>query len=187
MSSLKIAITVALLLCPAFGVTLFASEVSGPEVKITDGDIMVSAGIVLDEKGIEELRNGLSKELTLYIDLFKVWALWPDEFIAGKKVVITLTSDPVRGEYMATSFDGAIMIKRRFKDFDSMLRWALNVRDLKVANIRELEDSEYFIRVTAESRLRKLPPVIGYLLFFVPEKEFKIVKDSPKFSVRNRR
>lgn len=164
----------------------FAAEVSTPEVRIVNGDIMVSAEITLNEKWIADLKSGISKELTLYVDLFRVWSVWPDEFIIGKKVINTLTSDPVKGEFIGTSFDGLTQIKKRFKDFNSMLRWALNIRDLKVANIKELEDSEYFIRIIVESRLRKLPPVIGYLFFFVPEKEFKIIKDSPKFLVRNR-
>jgi len=186
MSSLKLFIKVSL-----FGLLLlspiYAAEVSVPDVRIVGGDISVSAGIILDEKGVEELRSGISKELTIYIDLFKVWSMWPDEFITGKKVINTLTSDPIKGEYIASSFDGLTMTKKRFKDFDSMLRWALNLRDVKIANIKELEESEYFVRITVESRLRKLPSVIGYILFFVPEKEFKIVKDSPKFSIpRNR-
>lgn len=165
----------------------FAAELSIPHVKIVDGDIVVSSEVILDEKRIEELKGGISKELTLYIDLFRVWSVWPDEFVTGKKIINTLTSDPVKGEYTAISIDGVTEIRKRFKDFNSMLKWALNIRDIKVANIKELEDSEYFIRITAESRLRKLPPVIGYLLFFVPEREFRIVKDSPKFSVRNKR
>lgn len=184
MSSLK-SITVLFLLL-SFATSLSAAEISGPEVKIVDGDIMVSAGVILDEKGIEELKNGISKELTLYIDLFRVWSIWPDEFIAGKKIINTLTGDPVKGEYVATSFDGVTLRKKKFKDFSSMLRWALNIRDVKIANTKELEDSDYFIRITAESRLRKLPPVIGYLLFFVPEREFRVTRDSPRFSVRSK-
>ncbi|MFN3395329.1 MAG: DUF4390 domain-containing protein [Thermodesulfovibrionales bacterium] len=178
--------TTALILQISLFTSLFAAEVSTPEVKIVDGDIFVSARVILDEKGIEDLRNGISKELTLYIDLFRVWSLWPDEFIMGKKIINTLTSDPVKGEYVATSFDGVTLIKKRFRDFNSMLKWALNIKDVKIVNTKELEDSEYFVRITAESRLRKLPPVIGYLLFFVPEKEFKIERDSLKFLVRNR-
>ena len=33
------------------------------------------------------LKRGISKEITFYIDLFKVWNIWPDEFIAGRKIV----------------------------------------------------------------------------------------------------
>ena len=45
----------------------------------------------------------------------------------------------------------------------------------------DIETASYFVRVSIESRIRKLPPVIGYLLFFVPENDFKITRDSPVF------
>jgi len=93
--------------------------------------------------------------------------------------VKTLRSDPIKKEHVATSLDGSTLIEKRFKSFDSMINWALNITDLKLTNVRELQQSDYFVRVTVESRLRKLPPVIGYLLFFVPEYDFKAQKDSP--------
>ncbi len=161
-----------------------AADIIGPDVRLIDNEIIVSTALTLDEKIMEELKKGISKEITLYVDLFRIWSMWPDEFITGKKIVNTMSVDTIKGEYEAMSYDGITFIKKRFKDFDSMLRWALNIRDIKVADIKGLEKSDYFIRVTAESRLRKLPPVIGYLLFFVPERDFRIVKDSPKFSVR---
>ena len=83
---------------------------------------------------------------------------------------------------MATSFDGATLVEKRFKSFDSMLNWTLNIRDLKLIHEKELQQSDYFVRVTAESRLRKIPPVIGYILFFVQEKEIKVLKDSPSLA-----
>jgi hypothetical protein len=41
-----------------------------------------------------------------------------------------------------------------------------------------MEPGTYFVRVSAESKIRKLPPVIGYFMIFLPENEFKITKDS---------
>ena len=60
-----------------------------------------------------------------------------------------------------------------------MLQWALSVSNLKLANVSDLEPGVYFVRATIESRIRKLPPVIGYFIIFLPENEFKIKKDSP--------
>jgi hypothetical protein len=68
-----------------------------------------------------------------------------------------------------------------------MISWALSVRDMKLANIREIEPGEYFVRVTIESKIRKLPPVIGYLFIFLSENEFKIVKDSGVFVIEGAR
>lgn len=159
------------------------AEIIGPETKIINNEIYVTTGVTLAEKQLQDLKNGIAKEITFHIDLFRVWKMWPDEFVLGKTIVKTLKADPVKKEYIATSLDGMTLIEKRFKELDSLLNWSLNIRDLKLTNIRELETDDYFIRITVESRLRRLPPVISYLFFFVPEKEFTKVKDSPRFRV----
>jgi len=159
------------------------AEIIGPETKIINNEIHVTTGLMLDDKQLQDLKNGIAKEITFYIDLFRAWNMWPDEFVLGKTLVKTLKVDPVKREYIATSSDGATIIERRFNELDSLLRWSLNIKDLKLTNMRELESADYFIRITVESRLRKLPPVVSYLFFFVPEKEFSKIKDSSKFRV----
>jgi hypothetical protein len=157
--------------------------ISGPEARVVNSEIVVTTGLTLDDKNLTDLKNGISKEITFYIDLFRVWKVWPDEFIAGKKLVKTLWCDPIKKEYIATSFDGTTLIEKRFKSFDSMLNWTLNLKDLKLINVKELQPSDFFVKVTVVSRLRKLPPVIGHLLFFVPEKDFKVFKDSAVLTI----
>ncbi|HAM53854.1 MAG TPA: hypothetical protein DCP92_25345 [Nitrospiraceae bacterium] len=163
--------------------TALGAEIIGPDVQLIDGEVLASTGLLLDEKSLLDLKNGIAKELTFYIDLYRVWNLWPDEFITGKKIIKTLKSDPVRKECVATSFDGTTSIRKRFTDLDSMLTWTLNLKGVQIANTKELEPSKYFVRITAESHLRSFPPVIGYLLFFIPEMEFKITKDSAPFTI----
>ncbi len=160
-----------------------SAEIIGPETKIINNEIYVTTGLILDEKQLQDLKNGIAKEITFYIDLFRVWSIWPDEFVLGETIVKTLKADPVKKEYVAASSDGMTIVERRFNELDSLLKWSLNIRDLKLTNTRELEPDDYFVRITVESRLRKLPPVISYLFFFVPEKEFTKVKDSSRFSV----
>ncbi len=172
-----------LFLLSVFSLKAFSAEIVGPEVRLTNSEIMVTTGLALDEKSLNDLKNGISKEITFYIDLFRFWNMWPNEFIIGKKIVKTLRCDPIKKEYVATSFDGATLIEKRFKSFDSMLSWALTIRALTLVHEKELQQSEYFVRVTAESRIRKIPPVIGYLLFFVEEKEFKVTRDSPPLAI----
>ncbi len=154
------------------------ADIIVPEVRLQNNEISVTTGLSLDDRNLNDLKNGISKEITFYIDLFRMWRMWPNEFITGKKIVKTLLSDPIKKEYLATSFDGATIIEKRFKNFDTMLNWSLNIKDLKLIHSKELQPSDYFVKVTVESRLRRLPPVINYLLFFIPEKDFKVVKDS---------
>lgn len=170
-----------------FPPTASGVDVIGPEVRLTSDEIIVTTGLLLDEKNINDLKNGISKEITFYVDLFRVWNVWPNEFITGRKIVKTLFCDPVKKEYSATAFDGATLVERRFKRFDSMLDWTLNIRDLRLIHEKDIQQSDYFVKVTVESRLRNLPPVIGYLLFFVPEKEFRVSKDSRFFAAGSER
>ncbi len=160
------------------------AEITGPEVKLQNNEIYVTTVLSLEGNHIQELRNGIVKEIRFYIDLFRVWKMWPDEFVLGKIFVRTLKCDPVKMEYIATSSDGSILIEKRFKSFESMVRWAVSINDLKITNARELEPGVYFVRVTVESKIRKLPPVIGYFIIFLSENEFKIKKDSSFFNIR---
>lgn len=168
-----------LLLYPLSG----GAEITGPEVAIKSNEIYVTTFLSLEEKYLKELRNGIAKELRFYVDLFKVWSIWPDEFVHRRYFIRTLKCDPVKNEFIATSYDGSTFIERRFKSFESMTKWALSINDLKLTNIRELEPGMHFVRVTVESKIRKLPPVIGHFLIFLPENEFKLTKDSPFFSI----
>jgi len=178
----RIILSLALLSQFLIPLNVTGAEITGPDARVINDEIVVNTGLALDEKNIGDLKNGISKEITFYIDLFRSWRIWPDEFIAGKKLVKTLRSDPVKNEYTATTFDGATLVEKRFRRFDSMLDWTLTIKDLKLINVKELQLSDYYVKVTVESRLRQLPPVIGYLLFFVPEKDFKLSKDSPPLS-----
>ncbi len=161
--------------------------ISGPEVKLVNNDIYVSFALNLEEQSLQEIKKGIDKELKFYIDLFRIWKVWPDEFVLGKMNIRTLKADPIKKEYVAHISDGNTLLEKRFRSFESMISGTLAVKDMKLTNTREIDPGEYFIRVTVESKIRKLPPVIGYLFIFLRENEFKVVKDSPIFVIEGAR
>ncbi|MEW6001945.1 MAG: DUF4390 domain-containing protein [Nitrospirota bacterium] len=170
--------------CTLFSYSLSSgTEISGLVVKLESNEIYVTASLSLENKHIQELENGVAKEFRFYIDLFRIWQMWPDEFVLGKSFEKTLKCDPVKKEYIATSYDGVTLREKRFKSFESMMKWATTINDLKLTSVREIEPGEYFVRVTIESKIRKLPPVIGYFIIFLSENEFKISKDSSYFFI----
>jgi len=161
--------------------------ITDTDVKLNNNEIHVSFSLALEDKNIQEISQGIDKELKFYVDLFRVWKVWPDEFVLGKTYSRTLKADPIKKEYVATSNDGSVIIKKRFKSLESMLSWSLSVKDLKLTNTRELDPGQYFVKITAESRIRKFPPVIGYLFIFLSENEFKIEKNSGFFLIEGAR
>lgn len=162
-------------------------EISGPEVNIRNGVIHVHFDLTTGQKFVQGIKDGIDKELKFYIDLFRIWKIWPDEFIAGRSFTRTLKVDPIKEEYVATSLNGNVLIEKRFRSFDSMLAWVLSFKDVKLVATHDLEPGQYFVRVTVESRIRKLPPVIGYFIIFLSENEFKIHKDSVAFTIGGHR
>ena len=166
-----------------FVTPLYAAEVATPEVRLLDSDIIVSSRLFLDEQQAQEVSGGVAKEIIFYVDLFRVWSNWPDEFVVGRTLNRKVKCDPVKKEYTGVSFDGSTVIKRRFSDCKPLVEWALSVTDMKLTNVKELEGGQYFVRVTAESRAVKLPAMISFLLFFVPEKEFSVFKNSRAFQI----
>jgi len=176
-----------LLIMLIFPVLSEAQVITGPEVKIVNNDIYVSFSLNLEDKNLQEIKRGIDKELKLNVDLFRIWKVWPNEFVLGKMNIRTLKADPVKKEYVSTSLSGNTLIEKRFKSFESMISWALSVRDMKLTNIREIDPGQYFVRVTIESKIRKLPPVIGYLFIFLSENEFRLVKNSGVFVIEGAR
>jgi hypothetical protein len=168
-------------ICPATSV--FSSEIATVSVTQANSEIFVTTALQPDQKFIDDLNNGLSKELVFYIDLFRHWKLWPDEFVLGQKIVRVLQIDSIKREYVGSSVEGNVKTIRRFKDLDSMIVWAININDLKLTNVKVLEPDDHYVKVTVESSLKKLPAVVGYLLFFVPSKEFSISRDSSAFKI----
>jgi len=165
----------------------FGQTISGPEVKLNGGEVYATFALDLEAKYVGEIRDGIEKELKFYIDLFRVWKVWPDEFVTGKLYVRTLRADPIKSEFVATSLNGNVLIERRFRSFESMLKWTLSFKDVKLGNTRELGPGQYFVKVTVESKVRKLPPVIGYFIIFLSENDFKVSKDSTVFTVDSRK
>jgi len=159
------------------------AEITKLDVLVEKNIIHVSTAVSLDKKHLAELRNGIEKEVRFYIDIFKMWNVWPDEFIIGKFSIRTIHYDHVKTEYIATSNDGHKLIEKRFTSFESMVKWALSIDTLELVIPKDIEPGAFFIRVIVVSKIRKLPPLLRDLLLFLPENEFKIEKDSPVFYI----
>jgi hypothetical protein len=80
-----------------------------------------------------------------------------------------------------------MQIKENFKDFSIMKAWVFMVNEMNLANVRELEPGNYYIRVVVESKSRELPRVIGLLMLFIPEVEMSLAKESYPFNIGDSR
>jgi hypothetical protein len=163
--------------------TVHSAEISGPSITIEDDNILASTGLSYLGKLESTIESGIEKKIVFTLELFRVWNLWPDEFVMTKKIIRTIRYDNLRGHYFVTSRDGVSLVQKKFKDFHTMKAWAFKIEDIHIANIKELEPGDYYMRVLVESKSKKLPAVIGILMLFVPEVEMVMTKESKPFNV----
>jgi len=160
-------------------------KILGPEIKMQDNDIIVNTGLA-NTRDLETIINsGIEKEIVFTIELFRVWSFWPDEFIMSKKIRKIIKYDNLRGQYLASSYDGvSLQTEKKFTDLNALMKdWLFTVNKVNIANIKELESGNYYIRVVVESKSRELPPLIGFLMLFVPETEMSLARKSQVFKI----
>jgi hypothetical protein len=172
--------TSAVLFMPVQGNT---SDITTINFRQADRDLIVNAFLQFDQKIIEDINEGLPKEIIFSVDLMKSRKLWPNDIVKSVVIVKSLQSNPIKREYIGTLIQGREKKVRRFKDVSSLITWGCSIEELKLPDIDIEENGEYFIRVSAESRMLALPAVVDYLLFFLPTKEFNVSKDTYLFKL----
>lgn len=133
------------------------------------------------------IKSGIEKEIDFTIELIRVWKFWPDEFVVSKKISKKIKYDNLRDQYWASSFDGVNLIKKKFKDYNSMRNWIFRVNAVNLANIRELDPANYYIRIIVESKSLEQLPVMGLLMHLVPEVDMSLAKESQPFYIGDNR
>ncbi|MBI5409992.1 MAG: DUF4390 domain-containing protein [Nitrospirae bacterium] len=164
----------------AFAVT---PDITGPEIKIINNDIIVMTSIS-DVSDIEKtIKSGVGKELIFTAELMRVYDFWPDEFVVSKKIRKVIKYDNLREQYTASTRDGINRVDRKFTDYNKMKDWIFSVNSINLANIKELEPGSYYIRLVVESRSREKLPLIGFVMYLLPEIEMSLAKESEPFSI----
>ncbi|RMG74139.1 MAG: DUF4390 domain-containing protein [Nitrospirae bacterium] len=154
--------------------------IEGPEILIIkDSTIGVNFNLNLSPQYREAIKKGLTKEFNIYIDLFRHWNVWPDEFIKGKKYVRTFSIDPIKKEFIGGSFDGKVYLYKRFKGPESLIDWFLRFDNAYETTLEGLEPGRYYIKITVESKKSGLSSLISNILIILPVHEVKVEKNSP--------
>jgi len=158
-----------------------------PEMMIEKNDIIVSSGITNVKELKNTLKSGVKKKIVFTLELLRSWRFWPDEYIVSKKITRIIKYDNLRKQYLISSGDSSKITEKVFMDFDDFKDQVFTVKDVNLANKKELEAGKYYIRVIVESRNMEQLPLVGFFMNFIPEVEMNLVKESEYFIVRDSR
>lgn len=151
-------------------------------------DLLISSSLVggFSKDFDDAIKNGFEKEITFDIEIYRRWPLWFDEFIFSKRIIKTIKYDEMKKVYYASSYDGLYLEEKVFDDHERMKAWVSKIGDIKVTPLSLFKhNATYFVRIKAESKFKKLPPILENLLFFVKTTDFETSwKKSSYFSVK---
>ena len=159
----------------------------GPGMVIENNDIILNSEITNVKELENTIKSGVKKEIVFKLELLRSWRFWPDEYIASKKITRTIKYDNLRKQYLISSSDSSKIAEKVFMDFDNFKDWIFTVKDVNLANTKELEAGKYYIRVIVELRNIEQLPVVGFFINFIPEVEMSLVKESEPFIVKGGR
>lgn len=163
-------------------------QMSDVIVKQGNDSLLVSSSLIggFSKDFDDAIKNGFEKEITFHIEIFRRWPLWPDEFIFVKRIMKTIKYDEMKKVYYASSYDGLYLEERHFDDYELMKAWVSKIGDIKIAPLSLFShNATYFVRIKAESKFKKLPPLLENLLFFVKTTDFETPsKKSAYFSLK---
>ncbi|MBI4847094.1 MAG: DUF4390 domain-containing protein [Nitrospirae bacterium] len=162
-------------------------DIIGPETKIINNNIIVTTFITDTADLQQTINSGLAKEIIFTVELMRSLDLWADEFVVSKKIRKIVKYDNLRDQYLTSVRDGVTRTDKKFTDFNKMKDWIFSIDTINIANIKELEAGSYYIRLIVESRSRERLPLIGSLIYFIPEVEMSLAKESPPFVIGTKR
>ncbi|UCH81904.1 MAG: DUF4390 domain-containing protein [Nitrospiraceae bacterium] len=163
--------------------TAIRPHIFGPHIRIIDKNIIVNLSLqnISDLEAV--INSGVGKEIIFTVELIRVWEFWPDEFVAAKKIRKIIKYDYLRDQYEASAYDGLNRTEKQFNNYYALRNWIFTEEGIRLANVRELEQDDYYVRVIVESKSLKQLPVIGMLMHLVPEIDMTIVKESTDFHI----
>ena len=160
-----------------------APRIIGPDIRIVDNNIIVSLSIDNFKELETTIKAGIKKEIIFTAELLRAWNLWPDEFIVSKKFEKVVKYDNLRDQYLVSSYDGITRVQKKFKDYDALRYWIFNANTFNLANTKELDPSNYYIRIVIESKSLDQIPLLGFLTNFIPAVEMSLAKESAHFRI----
>ena len=156
-----------------FPIPLFAAEARMDDVRVErqEGILVVSAVLRngFGKKTLDDLHNGLPKDLYYYIVLKRKQKNFLDEEILDKTLRYTVRFDTLKRQYVTTKDDGMDRQSTIWDDFESMQRAITTIDRVPLAPVDILKPGRrYYVDVQAQMQMARLPFYQEYLLFFIP-------------------
>lgn len=135
------------------------------------GFVVISAELInaFSPVLVEDIKNGIPKDLYYTILLKRRKAAWFDEEVASRTILFRVKADLLKKQYLVLRKSGREEEEIILDDYASMGRLISRIEDVKIASLGALKKrTAYYVSVKAEMKATNIPLYLDYVLFFVP-------------------
>ena len=140
----------------------------------TNNDIHVSAELIrwIDKQLMDDIQNGIPKDLFYTIVLKKRIPIWYDEELAFKTIKHSFKYDTLKKQYLIMTSEEGNTHQQIAETPQEMIGLISKINNVKMSLPKSLRKRHtYYISVKAEMKASRLPFYLDYILFFIPTLE----------------
>ena len=140
----------------------------------TNNEIHVSAELIrwIDSQIMEDIQNGISKDLFYTLILMKKIPIWYDEEISTKTIKHTFKYDILKKQYLITTQEEGETSQQIAETAREMINLISKINNVTMILPKTLKKRHtYYMSVKAEMKASRLPFYLDYILFFIPALE----------------
>jgi hypothetical protein len=139
-----------------------------------NNEIYVSAELIrwIDPQIMEDIQNGIPKDLYYTLILMKKIPIWYDEAISIKTIKHTFKYDILKKQYLITTQKEGETSQQIAETAQEMINLISKINNVKMILPKTLKKRHtYYMSVKAEMKASRLPFYLDYILFFIPTLE----------------
>jgi hypothetical protein len=140
----------------------------------TNNELHVSAELIrwIDEQLVEDIQNGIPKDLFYTLILKKRIPVWYDDEISVKTIKHTIKYDILKKQYLITTLEDGETTQQIAETLQEMMDLISKINNVKMILPKTLRKRHtYYMSVKAEMKASRLPFYLDYILFFIPALE----------------
>lgn len=138
---------------------------------LANNELLVSANLIRWAKPeiVEDINNGIPKDLFYYVLLKKRIRGWYDDEIVSQTIQHSIKYAVLKKQYVVTTVIEGKVTEKTYESFDEMANLISKIERVKIDTGRQLRQRHtYYTSVKAEMRASKTPFYLKYIFFFIP-------------------
>jgi hypothetical protein len=116
----------------------------------------------------QSITSGIPADFSYQVELWRQRKWWPDENVAKKSLIRTVSYNSLTGEYQVVQTGDVEPWEKTTRDLKEVIGWVAPLKALPLVHLSNLDpETPYYVRVRAGVKTEQSRSALKFLLFFI--------------------